>query len=248
MRKHRVLLKISGESLTEEGYRGLKRGPVDAIIREIKSIWPEYQIAVSVGGGNLYRGSQLMRDLELQAEDAVFADVAGMIVTNVNGMMLGLLMEKAGITVRHMLAKGSGDAGEQFYFKKAVSQLRRGHVIILSGGTGKPRFSTDTGAVLSACEVGAELVLKGTKVDGVYDGDPKYPDPVTGAGRTRIPLISYDEFIARDLKILDTTAVAMARDNNKRIRVFNIFEPGSLMRVLEGGGVYSEINATGTAS
>ncbi|HXV26940.1 MAG TPA: UMP kinase [Candidatus Paceibacterota bacterium] len=234
----RFLLKLSGEALTENGYRGIRRKPVDAIVREIKFVWPQYQIAVSVGGGNLYRGSQLTADLDLDPGDAVDADECGMVVTMVNGRMLTLMMRKAGIVAHHMMANPYPSMGEVFIMDKAVSRLAKGQVIVLSGGTGRPRVTTDTGAILSALQIRADMVLKGTKVDGIYDSDPsKNPDAV------RIPYISYEDFLKHDppLRILDTGAVSMARDNGLRIRVFNIFEPGALAQVLKGTGTYSEI-------
>lgn len=232
----RVLLKLSGEAFTESGVRGILRRPMDAVIAQIKSVWPDHQVAVTVGGGNIYRGSQLMRDLAWDEQDAVDADWCGMMATHLNGIALKRELRKAGVEARLMLAKPYGDIGEPFYMDVADSHLTKGRVIVLAGGTGKPRFTTDTGAIQSACEIRADLVLKGTKVDGIYDSDPS-----KNPGAVRIPHIDYDGFIARKLAIMDTAAVAMARDNRKRIRVFDIFEPGSLARVLADSGTYSDI-------
>lgn len=244
----RFLLKLSGEALTENGYKGLKRKPVNAVINQINSVWPQNQVAVLVGGGNIDRGSGYMRDLELDDEDAVDADWMGMAATHINGIALKILLSKAGITCDLMLAKPYGDIGEPFYKDKAISHLKHGHVIILVGGVGRPRFTTDTAAVLSALEIRADMVLKGTKVDGIYNGDPNHPE--TGASTTHIPYITYDDFLSHQppLRIMDTAAVALARDSKMRIRVFNIFEPDSLARVLAGEGKYSEIGPPKQAS
>lgn len=238
MEFRRFLLKLSGESLTENGYRGLKRKPVDAVIRQVKSVWPQHQVAVSVGGGNILRGSKAIEDLELDPEDAIDADWAGMMATHINGILLKRLMRKAGIDAHLMLAKPFPDIGELFTMDKAESRLHKGQVIILAGGTGKPRFTTDTGAVQSACEIRADILLKGTKVDGIYDKDPRQTQEAE-----HLPYLTYDQFLTHQppLRILDTAAVALARDNHLRIRVFNIFEPDSLTRVLQGKGKYSEI-------
>jgi uridylate kinase len=236
----RVLLKISGESLTSDGYRGLKRGPVEAIIREVGSVLGSWQVALVLGGGNIYRGSHLMRDLDLDFEDRIEADWAGMLATHINGIMLKCLMMKAGIEARLMLAKPYGDVGEPFYKDVADSHLNKGRVVILVGGTGSPRFTTDTGAVLRACEVRASLVLKGTKVDGIYTVDPKNPPP--GVTPERIPYMSYDDFVLAKPGILDVNAGELARDNNLSIRIFDIFAQGALSEVLQGNeDRYSEI-------
>lgn len=232
----RILLKLSGEAFTENGERGIRRRPMDAVIAQITSVWPAHQIAITVGGGNIYRGSQLMRDLRWDEEDAVDADWAGMMATHLNGIALKRELRKAGVNVRLMLAKPYGDIGEPFYMDVADSHLTKGRVIVLAGGTGKPRFTTDTGAIQSACEIRADLVLKGTKVDGVYTADPS-----RDAAAVRLPYVTYDTFLTSNLGIMDIAAVAMARDNRKRIRVFNIFEPESLARVLRDEGTYSDI-------
>lgn len=192
------------------------------------------QLAVVIGGGNMIRGSQLTRDLE---SNIVVADQAGMLATIINGILLQDFLERThGLDVRVMSAVDIRAFAEPYIRRKALSHLTKGHIIVLTGGMGNPRFSTDSCAVLRAIELNANLIIKGTKVNGVYDKDPHAHDD-----SKFIKDISQHDFVAQRLGIMDRTAVTLAGENNMPIRVFNIFTKGNLEKVLEGKPIGSLI-------
>lgn len=235
-KEKRVLLKISGESLSGQANFGLERGPLNFIAEEIVSIENLFELAIVVGGGNLIRGQKLKKEVCLQ--DSVVADYAGMLATIINAIILQEVLEKDfGLKTRVMSALEVPPFAELFIRRKAMSHLEKERVVILAGGIGNPDFSTDTAMILRAHEIGASMVLKGTKVEGVFDKDPKLnPDAKF------MPEISYMNFLNRGLEIVDKTAVIKAMDHNIEIRIFDIFAKGNLKKVLTDGNIGSVIH------
>ena len=232
------ILKISGETLSGRGMSGFDREHMNFIGQEIQTANREgHLFGVVVGGGNIIRGSEL-KD-EVQLKDTLVADVCGMRATAINAAILQDVLENDfHVVTRVMIAWRDKDIGEEYVRRKAVKCVLQGEVVILAGGTGNPGCSTDAAAVLRAFEMRARRILKGTKVDGVYASDPVGHDPGT---IHRFQDISYDEYLRRKLRILDTHAVDDAQDKGIPIRVFNIFEKGALADVLAGRGVFSDI-------
>ena len=227
----RVLLKISGESLSGVGERDFDREAVDYVAEEIAAAatGSDVQLAVVVGGGNLIRGSRLVKEL---GTTPVISDQAGMLATLVNAVILQDFLEhKHNVEVNVATALEADAVAAPYQRRKVMSNMGKGKVVILAGGTGTPRFTTDTGAVLKAIEIEADLVLKATKVDGVYDKDPNADD---GASAKKIETISHREVLDKNLKIMDLTAATLAEENGIDIRVFNMFEKGNLKKVLSG--------------
>jgi uridylate kinase len=241
----RVLLKISGESLSGIGAKGFHREAMELVAHQIWEATNDgHEIGVLVGGGNIVRGSELSQELDLDRQEEVVADWIGMLATMQNGAALKVMLERLDVETRLMLADAFPNVGELWVRERALHHLGGGRVIVLAGGTGNPCSSTDTAAVLRAVEIGADLVLKGTKVDGIYDRDPvQFPDQAQLIGH-----LTHCEFLDhlvrhQPLKVIDTTAVTMAGDKGMPIRVFNIFRQGSFLEVLNGRGVYSEISS-----
>lgn len=226
MKKLRVLLKISGETLSGQANFGVRREALDFIAEEIVSVENLFELAIVVGGGNLIRGQQLKKEVRLQ--NSVVADYAGMMATVINAMILQDVLEKDyGLKTRVMSAIEVRNVAEPFIRRKATSHLEKGRVIILAGGTGNPDFSTDTAMVLKAHEIGAKIVLKGTKVPGVYNKDPKL-DPMAQF----LSEVRCADFLSLDLKVVDRTAITQAMNHGIKIRIFDIFTKGNLKRVL----------------
>lgn len=238
----RVLLKVSGESLSGPGKTGFSPEDLNYTAGEIaraREENPTVECAVMLGGGNLIRGSRLIRDLGLTP---VVADISGMLATLQNALVLQDVLEKHfGLEVRVATALHCHPAAEPFLRRPVIKHMSRGRVVILAGGSGQPRFTTDSGAVLKGVELEAELVLKATKVDGIYDRDPKLGK---GPKARLIASITHREMIRRRLKIMDRTAVTLAEENQMPIAVFNFFEAGNLSRVLGGARVGSLISTT----
>ena len=225
----RVLLKLSGEILA--GKRGFGVDPVKAkaLADEVKSVRDlGVEVGVVIGGGNIIRGELA----EEQGMDRVSADYLGMLATIINAITLQDAMEKNGCQTRTLTAISISQLAEPYIRRRAVRHLEKGRVVILAGGTGNPYFSTDTAAVLRATEIEAEVVMKGTKVDGVYDKDPMKSDDAK-----KFDSISYKEVIESDLKVMDMTAITMARENDLPIVVFNVNCPGNLRKILEGNNL-----------
>lgn len=225
----RILLKLSGEALAGGRGFGLDPAAIDTLCGEIREVHAQgVEIAIVVGGGNIFRG------LAASAEgmDRVTGDHMGMLATMINGMALQEAFEKLGVPVHHMTAKPVGDMAEPFNHRAAIHHLDSGAIVVFSGGTGNPYFSTDTAASLRAAQVKADAILKGTKVDGVYEGDP-----VKDASFRRFDTITFSEVLERGLRVMDASAIAMCRDIGMPIVVFNMTEPGTLLRVVNGDPV-----------
>lgn len=227
---------MSGEVLGDRSSKThFSARAIDFIAKEIVSVADIVELAIVVGGGNLLRGSEIQKDLELK--DSAVCDHVGMLATAMNALILqGVLEQKYNLHTRVMTATEMRSFAELFIRRRALRHLEKGRVVILAGGTGNPNFSTDTAMVLRAHELNSEMTLKGTKVDGIYDKDPKNHSNVR-----KFDSISHTEYLSRDLKILDSAAVALARNLNWPIKVFNIFEAGNLKKIITGVKIGSEI-------
>lgn len=225
----RVLLKLSGEALMGEAGYGIDPKVVDELADQVKEIVEDgIELAVTVGGGNIFRGMAGSAEGMERSQ----ADYIGMLATCMNALALQDAFERKGIPTRVMSAIEMRQMCEPYIRRKAVRHLEKGRVIIFAAGTGNPYFTTDTTAALRACEIGAEALLKATKVDGIYDKDPvKHPDAV------RFENLSYLEVLAKELHVMDTTATSLCMDNNLPILVFNMTVPGNIARVLRGENV-----------
>ena len=225
-RYKRILLKLSGEALMGEGAYGISRQTIGEIIGEIAEVVRAgVEIGVVIGGGNIFRGIAP----GAAGMDRATADYMGMLATVMNALALQDAMRQAGIASRVQSALNIEQVVEPYIRGKAIRYLEEGKLVIFAAGTGNPFFTTDTAAALRASEVGAEIVLKATKVDGVYTADPK-KDPTA----QRYHRISFDEAIQRDLKVMDATALALCRDQRLPVNVFSIFKKGALVRVVAG--------------
>ena len=222
----RILVKLSGEALMGEDSYGINRATITRIVSEIKEVVDlGVQVAVVIGGGNIFRGVAPAA----AGMDRATADYMGMLATVMNAMALSDAMRQAGINARVQSALNIEQVVEPYIRGKAIRYLEEGKVVIFGAGTGNPFFTTDTAAALRGSEIGAEMVLKATKVDGIYTADPK-KDPAA----TRFARISFDEAISRNLAVMDATAFALCRDQKLPINVFSIFKDGALRRVVMG--------------
>ncbi|MBW7860840.1 MAG: UMP kinase [Rhodocyclaceae bacterium] len=222
----RILLKLSGEALMGEDAYGINEDVVDRIVSEIAEIVRlGVQVGVVIGGGNIFRGMKGASS----GMDRATADYMGMLATVMNAMALSDAMKRAGLEARVQSALRIDQVVEPYIRGRAIRHLEEGRVVIFAAGTGNPFFTTDTAAALRGAEIGAQIVLKATKVDGVYTADPK-KDPAA----QRYHRISFDEAIGRNLAVLDATAFALCRDQKLPINVFSIFKPGALKRVVLG--------------
>lgn len=232
---NRILLKLSGESLAgQQGY-GIDTERLTQYAAQIKDIAAMgVQIAIVIGGGNIFRGLQGAG----QGFDRVKGDQMGMCATVINSLALSSALSAIGARNRILTAIRMEPIGE-FYSKwKAVESLERGEIVICSAGTGNPFFTTDTGSTLRGIEVEADVMLKGTRVDGVYTADPE-----KDASAVKFDEISYDEILQRGLRVMDLSAITMAKDNGLPIYVFNMDVPGNLRRVLEGEAIGTYVHA-----
>ena len=222
----RILLKLSGEALMGEDAFGINRATIGRIVAEIAEVTRlGVEVAVVIGGGNIFRGVAGGS----AGMDRATADYMGMLATVMNALALADAMEKNGLTARVMSAIAIEQVVEPYVRPKALQYLEEGKVVVFAAGTGNPFFTTDTAAALRGAEVGAEVVLKATKVDGVYTADPQ-KDPEA----KRYTRLSFDEAMARNLGIMDATAFALCRDQKLPVRVFSIVKPGALLRVVLG--------------
>ena len=222
----RILLKLSGEALMGDDQFGINRATIVRIVDEVAEVTRlGVQVAVVIGGGNIFRGVAG----GAVGMDRATADYMGMLATVMNSLALADTMEKAGLTARVMSAIAIEQVVEPYVRPKALQYLEEGKVVIFAAGTGNPFFTTDTAAALRGAEIGAELVLKATKVDGVYSADPKL-DPAA----TRYSKLSFDEAISKNLGIMDATAFALCRDQKLPVKVFSIFKHGAFKRVVMG--------------
>ena len=222
----RILLKLSGEALMGDDAFGINQATIERMVAEVAEVARiGVQVAVVIGGGNIFRGIAGGS----AGMDRATADYMGMLATVMNALALADAMGKQGVTARVMSAIDIQQVVEPYVRPKALQYLEEGKVVIFAAGTGNPFFTTDTAASLRGAEIGAEVVLKATKVDGVYTADPM-KDPTA----TRYTRLSFDEAIGRPLGIMDATAFALCRDQKLPIRVFSIVKPGALMRVVMG--------------
>jgi uridylate kinase len=222
----RILLKLSGEALMGDDAYGINRATIVRMVREIQEITQTgCEVAVVIGGGNIFRGVAG----GAVGMDRATADYMGMLATVMNALALGDTMRQEGMTSRVMSAISIDQVVEPYVRPKALQYLEEGKVVIFAGGTGNPFFTTDTAAALRGAEMGAQIMLKATKVDGVYTADPK-KDPTA----TRYVHLTFDEAITRNLQVLDATAFALCRDQKLPIKVFSIFKAGALKRVVMG--------------
>jgi uridylate kinase len=222
----RVLLKLSGEVMAGEGSFGIDAGRVAALAEEIAEVARTgVQIGLVVGGGNFFRGvAAAARNM-----DRVTADHMGMLATVINALALQDALEKAGVTTRVMTAIEMHEVAEPYIRRRAIRHLEKGRIVVFAAGTSNPYFSTDTAATLRGLEIKAEIVAKATRVDGVYD-----KDPLTNPGALLYNEISYSDVLARNLRVMDASAVAMCRDNRLPIAVFNLNVRGNIMRMTMG--------------
>ena len=222
----RVLLKLSGEALMGPDAYGINRQTITEIVAEVKSIVDlGVQVGVVIGGGNIFRGVAP----GATGMDRAQADYMGMLATVMNALALQDAMKTAGMNARVQSALNIEQVVEPYIRGRAIRALEQGRTVIFAGGTGNPFFTTDTAAALRGAEIGAEIVLKATKVDGIYSADPK-KDPHA----TRYDRISFNEAMQKNLAVMDATAFALCRDQKLPIKVFNINKPGALLRVVKG--------------
>jgi uridylate kinase len=231
----RVLLKLSGEALAAKQGFGVDPIRIHQIAAEIKDVHAlGVEIAIVVGGGNFFRGvAEQARDM-----DRVSADHMGMLATVINSLALQDALEKAGVYTRVMSAIEMNQVAEPFIRRRAIRHLEKKRIVIFAAGTGSPYFSTDTAASLRAMEIKADAILKATRVNGIYDADPNLVKDAT-----MFPKITYLDFLKRGLKVMDSTAIAMCRDNNLPIVIFNLNQHGNIRRVVSGEQVGSLVHA-----
>lgn len=222
----RILLKLSGEALMGEDSFGINRGTIDRMVDEIIAVNRQgVELAIVIGGGNIFRGMSGGSD----GMDRATADYMGMLATVMNALALADAIDRKGVTARVMSAISIDQVVEPYVRPKALQYLEEGKVVVFAAGTGNPFFTTDTAAALRGAEIGAQMVLKATKVDGVYTADP-FKDP----SATRYSRLSFDEAMTKNLGIMDATAFALCRDRKLPIKVFSIVKPGALQRVVMG--------------
>ncbi len=222
----RILLKLSGEALNGGDKSQIINSDIlTQYAQEIKAIVDAgCQVAIVIGGGNIFRGASLSSGIDREQ-----GDYMGMIATVINGMAVQSALEKAGLFTRLMSAIKMEQVAEPFIRRRAIRHLEKGRIVILGAGTGNPYFSTDSGGALRANELGVDVLMKGTSVDGVYTADPR-KDPTA----TKYSKIGYDEAISKNLKVMDLTAFALCKENKMPIIVFDMNVAGNLMRVVQG--------------
>ena len=222
----RILLKLSGEALMGEDAYGINRATITNIVEQIKEIVDlGVEVGVVIGGGNIFRGVAPAA----AGMDRATADYMGMLATVMNALALQDAMKHIGLKARVQSALNIEQVAEPYIRGKAIRYLEEGRVVIFGAGTGNPFFTTDTAAALRGMEIDAQIVLKATKVDGIYTADPK-----KDANATKYDTVTFDEAILKDLKVMDATALTLCRDQKLPIAVFSIFKPGALMRVIMG--------------
>ncbi|MEZ4432898.1 MAG: UMP kinase [bacterium] len=229
----RLLLKLSGEALVGEGQYGISPSIVERIGGEVRDVLAlGVELAVVVGGGNIFRGVAGAA----KGMDRTSADYMGMLATSINALALQDGFEKLGMHTRMMSGIEMPKVAEPFIRRRAMRHLEKGRVVIFAAGTGNPYFTTDTAAALRAIEIGADAVLKATKVDGIYDADP-----VTHPHAVKFTALTYSEVLARDLKVMDATAISLCRENQMPIVVFDLKAEGNIVRVARGETIGTRI-------
>jgi uridylate kinase len=226
MKYKRILLKLSGESLMGDKQFGIDNKRLSTYANQIKELLDaRVQVAIVIGGGNIFRGVQA----EEGGMDRTHGDYMGMLATMINSMALQSALESIGISTRLQSAIEMREIAEPFVRRRAVRHLEKGRVVIFGAGTGNPYFTTDSAASLRAIEINAEVILKGTRVDGIYSADPM-KDPTA----TKYDEISFDDAYRKDLKIMDMTAFTLCKENDLPIVVFDMDTPGQLMKLMKG--------------
>lgn len=226
---NRILLKLSGESLMGQKGYGIDENRLMEYANQIKEIADRgVQIGIVIGGGNIFRGLSGAQ----KGFDRVKGDQMGMLATVINSLALSSALESLGQKVRVLTAVRMEPIGDFYNKAKAIRLLNKGNIVIMAAGTGNPYFTTDTGSSLRAIEIEADVMFKGTRVDGIYTADPE-KDP----SATKFTEISYDEVLARGLKVMDLTAICMCKENNMPIYVFNMDQKGNLLRVINGESI-----------
>ena len=234
-RYRRILVKLSGEALLGNEDYGISPELMARLAREIKEVIElGVQIAIVVGGGNIFRGEGLAR----AGMDRVTGDHMGMLATVINALAMQDALESLGTYARVMSALRINEVCEDYIRRRAVRHLEKGRVVIFGAGTGNPFFTTDTAASLRAIEINAEILLKATKVNGIYDSDP-----VTNPNAKRYTRLTFDKVLNDRLNVMDATAIVMCRENNLPLQVFNLFNAGDLMRIVQGEDVGTVVSA-----
>jgi uridylate kinase len=226
MSQQRILLKLSGEALMGQGTHGIEPAVIQRLAAEINAVASSgVQLGLVIGGGNILRGAGMAS----QGMDRVAGDHMGMLATIINALALQDAIEKAGTPCRVMSALTINQVCEPYVCRRAIRHLEKGRVVVFAAGTGNPFFTTDSAASLRAIEIGADIMLKATKVDGIYSDDP-----VTNPDAVFYERISFDEALQQKLGVMDATALVLCSEHNMPVRVFNIFKPGDLGRIVEG--------------
>lgn len=225
----RILLKLSGEALAGTQQTGIDTDILKQLALELRDVHAMgVQIAIVIGGGNIFRGVKA----SIEGMDRASADHMGMLATVINGLALQDAMERLGVYTRVQTAIKMDEVAETYIRRRAVRHLEKGRVVIFVAGTGNPYFTTDTAASLRAMEIGADVLLKATKVDGVYDRDPeKHPDA------ERFTHLTFMDVLQRELKVMDTPAISLCKDNDKPIVIFKLLQKGNIRRVVQGEAV-----------
>lgn len=230
---NRILLKLSGESLAGDNKFGIDSKILNRFAEEVKKVYDlKVQIGIVIGGGNIFRG------LSNQAKsmDRVQADYMGMLATVINSLALQDILEKHDVKTRVMTAIEIREVAEPFIRRRALRHMEKGRVVIFAGGTGNPYFTTDTAAVLRAVEIEADAIIKGTRVDGVFDADPEKFD-----NAKLFDKISYIEVVKKGLKVMDTTAITLSMDNKLPIIVFNFDKEDNLLKLIQGESIGTKV-------
>ncbi len=234
MKYKRILLKLSGEALMGSRQYGIDPERLAEYAQDIKTITDKgVQVAIVIGGGNIFRGVSGASN----GMDRVQGDHMGMLATVINGLALQSALEDADIPTRLQTAIKINEVAEPFIRRKAMRHLDKGRVVIFGGGTGNPYFTTDSAAVLRAIEIEADVILKGTRVDGIYNADPE-----KDSNAVKFDSISFDEVLKKGLKVMDTTAFTLSQENELPIIVFDMNTPGNLLKVISGEPIGTEVN------
>ena len=233
MKYKRILLKLSGEALMGERQYGIDPNRLADYAGEIKEVVDQgVEVAIVIGGGNIFRGVAGASN----GMDRVQGDHMGMLATVINGLALQSACEDAGIPTRLQTAIKIDEVAEPFIRRKAMRHLEKGRVVIFGGGTGNPYFTTDSAAVLRAIEIEADVILKGTRVDGIYTADPEKDSTAT-----KFDFISFDDVLTKGLKVMDTTAFTLSQENELPIIVFDMNTPGNLIALIKGGAIGTKV-------
>ncbi|WP_091407963.1 UMP kinase [Aquimarina amphilecti] len=234
MKYNRILLKLSGEALMGDRQYGIDPKRLAEYANEIKQITNKgVEVAIVIGGGNIFRGVAGAS----KGMDRVQADHMGMLATVINGLALQSALEDAEIPTRLQSAIKINEVAEPFIKRRAIRHLEKGRVVIFGGGTGNPYFTTDSAAVLRAIEINADVILKGTRVDGIYTADPEKDSQAT-----KFDFITFDDVLRKGLKVMDTTAFTLSQENELPIIVFDMNKTGNLLKVISGESIGTKVN------